>query len=107
MWGSRRFLTGDTSTNSFWVANLTFGEGWHNNHHAAPQAAKHGLTWYEVDVNWYGIATLKTLGLAWDIKLPKLHGASQPAKPAAVVSPIAAPEPLVEEEALVSTPVGD
>ena len=43
MWGSQRFLTGDTSTNSFWVAMLTFGEGWHNNHHAAPQVARHGL----------------------------------------------------------------
>ena len=71
MWGSRRFLTGDTSTNSFWVAILTFGEGWHKNHHAAPQAARHGLAWYEIDVNWYGIAVLRMLGLAWDIKLSK------------------------------------
>jgi len=71
MWGSQRFLTGDDSTNSFWVAILTFGEGWHNNHHAAPQVAKHGIAWYEVDTNWYGIATLRLLGLAWDIKLPK------------------------------------
>jgi stearoyl-CoA desaturase (delta-9 desaturase) len=43
MWGSQRFSTGDTSTNSFWVAVLTFGEGWHNNHHAVPQSARHGL----------------------------------------------------------------
>jgi fatty-acid desaturase len=78
MWGSRRFATGDTSTNSFWVAILTFGEGWHNNHHAAPQAARHGLKWYELDVNWYGIFTLKMLGLAWDIKRPRLE-ASQTA----------------------------
>jgi len=48
-----------------------FGEGWHNNHHASPQAAKHGIAWYEFDINWYGIWALKTLGLAWDIKLPK------------------------------------
>ena len=73
MWGSQRFLTGDTSTNSFWVAMLTFGEGWHNNHHAAPQSARHGITWYELDVNWYGISALRILGLAWDIKLPKLN----------------------------------
>jgi stearoyl-CoA desaturase (delta-9 desaturase) len=72
MWGSQRFLTGDDSTNSFWVAILTFGEGWHNNHHAIPQAARHGIAWYEVDPNWYGIWTLRTLGLAWDITLPKL-----------------------------------
>jgi len=48
---------------------LTFGEGWHNNHHAFPRAARHGLKWYEVDVNWYGISVLKYLGLAKSIKL--------------------------------------
>ena len=89
MWGSQRFLTGDTSTNSFWVAMLTFGEGWHNNHHASPQAAKHGLAWYEFDINWYGIRTLKALGLAWDIKLQK---AKQTAAELAL-PPLAAAEP--------------
>ena len=58
--------------NSFWVAMLTFGEGWHNNHHAHPQSARHGLTWYEFDLNWYGICVLRALRLAWDVKLPKL-----------------------------------
>jgi fatty-acid desaturase len=72
MWGKQRFLTGDTSKNSFWVAMLTFGEGWHNNHHAHPQSAKHGLAWYEFDLNWYGISLLRILHLAWDVKLPKL-----------------------------------
>jgi fatty-acid desaturase len=71
MWGSQRFPTGDASTNNFWVAMLTFGEGWHNNHHATPQAARHGIAWYEFDINWYGIRALRTLGLAWDIKLPR------------------------------------
>lgn len=70
MWGSRRFLTGDTSTNNFWVAMLSFGEGWHNNHHAHPQSARHGFAWYEFDLNWYGISALRTVGLAWDVKLP-------------------------------------
>jgi fatty-acid desaturase len=69
MWGSRRFETTDDSTNNWWVALLTFGEGWHNNHHAHPRAARHGLKWYEIDVNWYGIQTLKLLGLAKSIKL--------------------------------------
>ncbi|HEX8335232.1 MAG TPA: hypothetical protein VF621_00800, partial [Pyrinomonadaceae bacterium] len=55
--------------NLWWVALLTFGEGWHNNHHAHPTAARHGLAWYEVDVNWYGIRTLQLLGLAKEIKL--------------------------------------
>ncbi|MGB6131565.1 MAG: fatty acid desaturase, partial [Acidobacteriaceae bacterium] len=72
MWGRQRFPTGDTSRNSFWVALLTFGEGWHNNHHAHPQASRHGLTWYEIDVNWYGISALRGLGLAWDVKVQEL-----------------------------------
>ena len=57
-WGSRRFATRDDSTNNWWVALLTFGEGWHNNHHAHPTSARHGLAWYEVDLNWIGIRTL-------------------------------------------------
>ena len=68
MWGSRRFQTKDSSRNSFWVALLSFGEGWHNNHHAHPQSARHGLAWYEFDPNWYGISLLRMLGLAWNIK---------------------------------------
>ena len=72
MWGKRRFSTTDRSRNNWWVALLSFGEGGHNNHHAHPTAARHGLAWYEVDVNWYGIRTLQALGLAKDIKLTKL-----------------------------------
>jgi len=71
MWGSQRFPTGDASRNNFWVAMLTFGEGWHNNHHAHPQSARHGLAWYELDLSWYGISALRALGLARDIKLPR------------------------------------
>ena len=79
-WGSRRFDTRDDSTNNWWVALLTFGEGWHNNHHAHPTSARHGLAWYEVDFNWMGIRALQLLGLAWDLKQPRLthtlsHGA--------------------------------
>jgi fatty-acid desaturase len=77
MWGSQRFLTQDDSKNSFWVAILTFGEGWHNNHHAHPQSARHGLAWYEVDFNWYGISVLRMLGLAWDVKLPRVKQAEE------------------------------
>ena len=103
MWGSQRFMTGDDSTNSFWVAILTFGEGWHNNHHAFPQVARHGLAWYEVDPNWYGISALRAVGLAWDISLPKL-GREKEINPAAVPdSPaILAPETpeIVPQEAV-------
>ncbi len=74
LWGTRRFETKDDSRNSLWVALLTFGEGWHNNHHAYPTAAKHGLAWYEVDVNWFGIRALQMLGLAKDIKRINVSG---------------------------------
>jgi stearoyl-CoA desaturase (delta-9 desaturase) len=50
------------------VALLTFGEGWHNNHHAHPTSARHGLYWYEIDLNWMGIRALQLLGLAYSIK---------------------------------------
>ena len=69
MWGGRRFLTSDDSRNNWWVALLTFGEGWHNNHHAHPTAARHGLAWYEIDINWWGIRVMQFLGLARAIKL--------------------------------------
>jgi fatty-acid desaturase len=72
LWGSRRFKTRDESTNSWWVALLSFGEGWHNNHHAHPTSARHGLAWYEFDLNWYGIWTLQKLGLAQDVYRVKL-----------------------------------
>jgi sn-1 stearoyl-lipid 9-desaturase len=93
MWGSRRFLTNDTSRNSFWVAMLTFGEGWHNNHHAVPQAARHGFAWYEIDVNWYGICALRALGLARDIKSYKFGQAGE-RKPAITSEVSQAPAPL-------------
>ena len=84
MWGSRRFATTDTSRNSFWVALLTFGEGWHNNHHAHPQSSRHGLAWYEFDPNWYGISILRLFGLAWDVKARSLHPKPEVAEPATV-----------------------
>jgi stearoyl-CoA desaturase (delta-9 desaturase) len=82
LWGRRRFQTRDDSTNNWWVALLTFGEGWHNNHHAHPTSARHGLAWYELDQNWIGIRALQMLGLAWDIKVAKIR---QPLPEEAVV----------------------
>jgi sn-1 stearoyl-lipid 9-desaturase len=74
MWGSRRFNTEDDSTNNWLVALATFGEGWHNNHHAHPRSARHGLAWYEVDINWIGIRALQLLGLAKQIRLVDKEG---------------------------------
>jgi stearoyl-CoA desaturase (delta-9 desaturase) len=73
-WGTRRFDTNDESRNNWWVALISHGEGWHNNHHAHPTAARHGLAWYEIDVNWYGIRVLETLGLAEDVRVPAPPG---------------------------------
>ncbi|HEX8495536.1 MAG TPA: fatty acid desaturase [Pyrinomonadaceae bacterium] len=81
IWGRRRFETGDNSRNNWWVALLTFGEGWHNNHHAHPTAARHGLAWYELDLNWIGIRTLQLLGLARSVKLARLRQAAPVAQP--------------------------
>ena len=71
MWGKRRFATRDDSRNNWWVALLTFGEGWHNNHHAHPTSARHGLAWYELDITWLHIRFLKAIGLARNVKVAK------------------------------------
>ena len=63
LWGTRRFETRDDSRNNGLIAAITFGEGWHNNHHAYPRSAKHGLAWYEFDVNWVQIWLLEKIGL--------------------------------------------
>ena len=96
VWGSRRFQTRDDSTNSWWVALLSFGEGWHNNHHAHPTSARHGLTWYEIDLNWYGIWALSKLGLARDIYRYKLADKKQANENAPTAAPVAVAEPETE-----------
>jgi stearoyl-CoA desaturase (delta-9 desaturase) len=97
IWGSRRFKTADNSTNNFVVAILSWGEGWHNNHHAHPVSARHGLRWYEIDFNWYGIWTLKMLGLAKKVVRVKLANLPKVGMPAAtdVPPPSAAASDLV------------
>ena len=72
MWGARRFQTKDESRNNWWVAILTFGEGWHNNHHAHPTSARHGLAWYELDITWIQINFLQRLGFAKNVKVAAL-----------------------------------
>src|SRR5262249_8294198 len=77
MWGSRRFATRDDSRNSWWVALLTFGEGWHNNHHAHPTSARHGLAWYELDITWLQISLLEKLGIARSVKVARVDAELQ------------------------------
>ena len=66
--GSRRYATRDSSRNNGWLALLTFGEGWHNNHHHFPGTARQGFYWWEIDITWYGLKLLSLLGLIWDMK---------------------------------------
>lgn len=67
IWGYRTFETPDKSRNNWWVALLTFGEGWHNNHHAHQRSARMGFTWYELDVTYWLIRFLRKIGLATKI----------------------------------------
>jgi fatty-acid desaturase len=73
MWGARRFATHDDSRNNWWVALLTFGEGWHNNHHAHPSSARHGLAWYEFDPSWIQIRILKFFHIARSIREARIN----------------------------------
>ena len=66
--GSRRYATRDDSRNNAWLALLTFGEGWHNNHHHFPASARQGFYWWEVDLAWYGLRALAALGLVWELR---------------------------------------
>jgi stearoyl-CoA desaturase (delta-9 desaturase) len=67
-WGTRRYATRDDSRNNWLLALLTFGEGWHNNHHHFPGAARQGFRWWEVDLTYYLLRAMAWLGLVWDLK---------------------------------------
>lgn len=69
-WGSRPNKTNDASRNNWWVGILAFGEGWHNNHHAQPRAARHGWKWWQFDQTWIMISTLKLFKMVNNVKLP-------------------------------------
>jgi len=75
MWGSRRFNTRDDSRNNWWLALLSSGEGWHNNHHAHPTSARHGLAWYEFDLSWIQIKVLRFFGLAKSVRVARIDSA--------------------------------
>jgi stearoyl-CoA desaturase (delta-9 desaturase) len=68
--GRRRYVTGDQSRNNLWLALLTFGEGWHNNHHHYQSAARQGFRWYEIDISFYLLKALAAAGLVWDLRSP-------------------------------------
>ncbi|MEX2016282.1 MAG: fatty acid desaturase [Candidatus Hydrogenedentales bacterium] len=88
LWGYRRYKTTDNSRNNWWVALITFGEGWHNNHHADQRSAAHGHKWYEVDMTYWTIRFLQWIGLARDVVKPRFKRVATAANAAAAaVSP--------------------
>ncbi len=66
--GRQRYRTGDTSRNNWLLAIITLGEGWHNNHHFYPNAARQGFYWWEIDVSYYILKALSWMGIIWDLK---------------------------------------
>jgi stearoyl-CoA desaturase (delta-9 desaturase) len=86
VWGYRSHVTRDRSTNLWWVALLTYGEGWHNNHHAYQTSARHGLRWWEIDMTYLSIQFMKLCRVAYDIRLPKIRSSVAPAAMASAAS---------------------
>jgi stearoyl-CoA desaturase (delta-9 desaturase) len=68
VFGRQRYRTGDTSRNNWWLAIVTLGEGWHNNHHYYPNSTRQGFYWYEYDLTFYVLKLLSWLGIVWDLK---------------------------------------
>ena len=69
VWGKRRYATKDHSRNNLWIALVTLGEGWHNNHHHYPGSARQGFYWWEIDFTYYGLKLLAACGLIWDLRI--------------------------------------
>ncbi len=107
VFGSKRYVTSDNSRNNLWLALITLGEGWHNNHHYYQRATNQGFFWWEIDVTFYVLKALSWVGLVWDLHLPPPHvrdgnrvaqgvpeSESAPAlAPAPLVAPISASQP--------------
>jgi stearoyl-CoA desaturase (delta-9 desaturase) len=70
IWGSRPFESHDNSRNNLIVGLLALGEGWHNNHHAFPTSARHGLFWWQPDTSYWVIQCMAALGLASRVRVP-------------------------------------
>jgi stearoyl-CoA desaturase (delta-9 desaturase) len=100
VFGSRRYATTDNSKNNLWLALITLGEGWHNNHHYYQRATNQGFFWWEIDVTFYVLKVLSWVGLVWDLHTPPKHVldshriANAPASAEPAPTPVLAPAPL-------------
>ena len=70
VWGSQRYLTGDDSRNNFFLALITLGEGWHNNHHHYQSSTRQGFRWWEIDISYYILKVMSWFGLVWGLRTP-------------------------------------
>ncbi len=95
VWGNRRYETTDASRNNVWLALLTMGEGWHNNHHRYMNSARQGFFWWEVDASYYVLLALARLRLIWDLQQPPRALLEQGAAPVSVA--VAASTAIVSE----------
>ncbi len=88
VWGTRRYATNDASRNNALLAVLTLGEGWHNNHHHAMTSARQGFFWWEIDVTYYVLRVLASVGLVWKIRTPSAEALKPPLVPVEVLAPV-------------------
>lgn len=98
LWGNRRYVTTDNSRNNVWLAIITLGEGWHNNHHYYPASTRQGFFWWEVDVTFYVLKVMSYLGLVWDLQSPPSkirdayeRGPESGKAPVAMLAPLSRP----------------
>ena len=95
LWGYQSYNTNEGSRNNWWVALLSYGEGWHNNHHAYLHSAAHGLRWWEIDITYLTIRLLARLGLVRRIRMPQGNPAKLPAPQPITVRPLRLPIPTL------------
>jgi len=100
-WGRRRYPTTDDSRNSLAIALITMGEGWHNNHHYYQRSVRQGFFWWEIDLTFYVLKALETVGIVWDLQLPPqkvIDGQLETVRPRAVHN--IAPAPATVESTM-------
>ena len=95
VFGNRRYVTTDNSKNNLWLALITLGEGWHNNHHYYQRATNQGFFWWEIDVTFYVLKVLSWVGLVWDLHAPPPHVLDSHRIADAVATPEPAPTPVL------------
>ncbi|XP_048431156.1 palmitoyl-monogalactosyldiacylglycerol delta-7 desaturase, chloroplastic-like [Pyrus x bretschneideri] len=102
MWGKQVYNTGDLSRNNWWLAMVTLGEGWHNNHHAFDYSARQGLEWWQIDLTWYVIKVLQAVGWATDVKTPTESQKQRKVFNGEMVPTDVKPQPPTKSQKLVS-----